>query len=152
MNKSKILVIAVILLAILNIGLLIFVLLGAPPKHGPHNKDRNPKRLDEMAKQVLKFDDTQIALFSESREIHGAKISPLREELDEISNAYYNSSPNDSILRDSLLLTIDSLNEEVYLANLIHFDDLRSIGRDDQQAEIDEFIKRLINGRSPHKR
>ena len=82
---------------------------------------------------------------------HKVGIKSMRDDLHTSSVEYYETGLQDTALRDSLIQVINDLNEKVYRVNSKHFDDLRTIGTESQQVEIDKFIKHLLISKQQRK-
>ncbi len=151
MSKSKLLLGAVVLMVILNIGLLIFIVIGIPSNKGPRQMNKPPRNPLAIVKNKIGFDEDQLALFSKSMNEHKVGIKSMRDDLHTSSVEYYETGLQDTALRDSLIQVINDLNEKVYRVNSKHFDDLRTIGTESQQVEIDQFIKHLLISKQQRK-
>lgn len=146
MKKTKVLSILVVVLAIVNIGLILFLVVGIPPQRGPGMfKDQNPA--EAFIKEKFKFDDDQMKAFNESMEKHKSTTRATKEALDKLSRKYYMSTDtSDKSERDGLLDEIGALSNDIYIQNMIHFDEVRNICNEDQVLEMEGFIRSLLKG------
>ena len=144
MNKTKTLSILVGILVVLNIALLVFLLFGRAkgPKRGGHHGKGKPSR---FIQKTFDFDEKQMAQFDQSKESHFENLRELHSELSQLSESFYLIDRNeDSSKSDSLMSEINSLNQEIYMRNLKHFEEVRSICTPDQVDGMEAFIKELV--------
>jgi|GEM_PF-4734490 len=153
MSKQNLTKIIIGTLVLLNISLVATMLLrsGGPPFDKP---PRNSKRAHHI-KEQLNFDDKQMAAFELSRTKHQTAISTLRKQLHKASLAYY-TARDQELIKDQLLLKVDSISGLIYKANDHHFMDIRNISSGQQEDEVIEFIKSLLErktsrGNRPHR-
>ncbi len=144
MNKIKTLSFLVGILALINIGLLIFLLMGPPRHKGPKGM-RGKENAEKFIQMKFGFDEGQMKQFRRSKVEHMNTSKALYSQLDKLSAVYYNDDSTDNNAnQDSLLNDIQVLSEEIYRNNKKHFDEVRGICRSDQLPELENFINGLI--------
>jgi len=145
MNKIKTLSILVGILALINIGILAFFLIGKPKGHGPKG-NRGGEKAHMLIKEKFGFDDSQMKSFQKSRMIHMETVKILEKQLTELSRSYYTIEvANKKEVRDSLMNEINEVSENIYKSNLKHFDEVREICKPEQLPEMRNFVNGLLN-------
>ena len=152
MNKIKTLTILVGILAIINIGLLIFLLVGKTRGHGPKGP-RDKEKAGMFIQKKFGFDESQMKSFRESKANHRSNVEELEGQLAELSRSFYTVESDDKQeVRDSLMKVINQVSESIYMSNVKHFDDVREICRPEQLPEMENFVKGLLNRKMKRKR
>jgi len=132
------------ILALINIGLLIFLFVGRPQAHGPEGF-KGKDRADQFIQKKFGFDQDQMKSFSKSKVIHRNVNQDLQTKLDQISQSFYlNESPDEDPIRDSILSEINLVSNEIYRNNANHFDEVKSICKPEQLPELKKFIRSLL--------
>ena len=150
MSKVKILGILVGVLSIINIGLLIFLFLGIPKGPGPEGF-RSKEKAEQFIQEKFDFDTDQMSKFSESKANHMQNAKDFEIELENLSRSFYMVS--NAAKRDSLLKSINDISAKIYINNVTHFDEVRSICTPEQMPEMEKFINGLLmqNGKGRRK-
>ena len=141
MSKTKTLSILVGVLSIVNIGLLIFLFIGIPKGPGP-NGFRNKDKAERFIQEKFGFDDEQMSEFQTSKTKHMQNAKDLEIVLENLSRSFYMVSNDEE--RDSLMKSINEVSAKIYMNNVTHFDEVRSICTADQIPEMENFINGLL--------
>lgn len=149
MKKEKLLTILVLLLALLNIGLLSYLVFGTkrgPMRHGPRMEDRAKSKSDRIDLLQTEFDftDEQMVPILESVENHKKSSKSLAQQLETLTKTYYldQDSSNDSLINE-----ITALSKEMYLINKSHLEDLRQLAGNDKEEVFERLVGQLVRGR-----
>lgn len=150
MNKTKLLGILVGLLVLLNVIILSFFLVGRKGDHPP----QRPPHPDMLSQRIIKsfdFNQDQVKLFELSKAKHMEESKMLFDDLEQASLAYYNTE-TEATVKDSLYSKVATITKEIYLANSIHFDEVRKICTPSQLPHMDSFIKALLGNKGPREK
>lgn len=143
MNKIKTLGTLAGVLAVINICLVIFLIMGRPK--GPHPGPMGKENAEHFIKDKFQFDDAQMKAFQISKEKHMESSRAVQKELEVLSRSYYmTDGAGDVSVRDSLMTQINILSSEMYEINRMHFDEVKGICNPDQVAEMEGFINGLL--------
>lgn len=144
MSKIKTLTILVGILALINIGLLIFLLIGKPKGHGPKGM-RDKEKAEMFIQKKFGFDENQMKSFAKSKMIHRSLAQDLEAQLNDLSKSFYTIESDDiQVVRDSLMKEINSVSESIYMNNVKHFDEVRAICKPEQLPEMESFVNGLL--------
>ena len=144
MNKSKFLIIAVIVLLVSNLFLAGFIL--THKKGGPHRK--NPK---ELIVKKLDLDDNQVKNYEELIDAHKPAFIEKKKTLQNKKNDLYLllQSNNDQTKSLELSAEIGELQREIEIFQFNHFKDIRQLCNPNQLAKFDELMIEIGNLFSP---
>lgn len=152
MNKSRLILVALILLVLLNIGTLIILFL--PTRKEDRQGPPGRTAADFIIGQ-LHLDASQQEKFAELRMRHQDAVAVARREDRRLHDMYFNLLKNDQpdkTKADSVSRLIADQRRVIEEATFIHFEELRKLCRDDQKklfdATIDE-IARMIGPKGP---
>ena len=152
MSKIKTLTILVGILALINIGLLIFLLIGKPKGHGPKGM-RGKEKAEMFIQKKFGFDNDQMKSFTKSKMIHRSSAQELEVQLKDLSTSFYIvESDNKQEVRDSLMNEINRVSESIYMNNVKHFDEVRKICKPKQLLEMESFVNGLLKNKRKRKR
>jgi periplasmic protein CpxP/Spy len=137
MNKVKFLTVAVVALALLNIGLLFFFTRG----HMPPPRREQPRAI--IIKR-LHFDEAQVANYEQLIQQHRAAIKPREEAMRQLRAQLYSllNAPS-APLQDSLQQRIGQLQIEIEATHFKHFLDIKNLCKPDQMADFEALSKEL---------
>jgi hypothetical protein len=140
MSKIKFLTLLSVALAIINLVLIGFFLLG--PAHGKEKnapKEYILKQLNLDVEQVAKY-DVLIEAHQKDRKALNRKIMTLRNELYPIALKDENASK-----KDQVLVQLASVHQDLELLHLGHFEELKKICREDQKKDFDALVDELTH-------
>jgi len=127
MNKNKFLTLAVIVLFLINIATLAFVFFRKPP---PPPKQDGPKK---AIIERLHFDDGQVAEYEKLIDGHQRAIVAKQQEMGLAKKALFEQlQQDDPSQKDSLILAIGKLQEEMEDIHFRHFSDVKKLCRPGQ--------------------
>ena len=143
MEKTKLLTIAVIGLLILNIVTVTFLWLGRshPPRFGQKTgRNGRPPAAAFLVKE-LNFDEHQTASYDRLREVHHKKNEDLQDVLRQNREALFSGiATNDT----SKLAEIGEIQKEFDRSTFLHFQEVRTLCRPDQQPKFDQIIGEVL--------
>lgn len=150
MNKTKFLIILVLLLLVLN-AVTLFFLLGK--KDSPKNRPGGGRPYSEYLTKKLNLDTAQVAQLKELRDKHKQELGELWKEDRQLQEAKFvllKEGSTDSLKLDSLLTLIIANKKKFELAFHNHFLQIRALCRPDQvelfNNTLDEMKKRRTQG------
>lgn len=150
MNKTKFLIILVLLLLVLN-AVTLFFLLGK--KDSPKNRPGGGRPYSEYLTKKLNLDTAQVAQLKELRDKHKQELGELWKEDRQLQEAKFvllKEGSTDSLKLDSLLTLIVANKKKFELAFHNHFLQIRALCRPDQvelfNNTLDEMKKRRTQG------
>jgi Spy/CpxP family protein refolding chaperone len=150
MNKTKFLIILVLLLLVLN-AVTLFFLLGK--KDSPKNRPGGGRPYSEYLTKKLNLDTVQVAQLKELRDKHKQELGELWKEDRQLQEAKFvllKEGSTDSLKLDSLLTLIVANKKKFELAFHNHFLQIRALCRPDQvelfNNTLDEMKKRRTQG------
>ncbi|HLP39063.1 Spy/CpxP family protein refolding chaperone [Lacibacter sp.] len=150
MNKTKFLIILVLLLLVLN-AVTLFFLLGK--KDSPKNRPGGGRPYSEYLTKKLNLDTAQVAQLKELRDKHKQELGELWKEDRQLQEAKFvllKEGSTDSLRLDSLLTLIVANKKKFELAFHNHFLQIRALCRPDQvelfNNTLDEMKKRRTQG------
>jgi periplasmic protein CpxP/Spy len=146
MNKSKLLIVAVVVLAALNLGLM-WLLLKRPAHSGESNRTIIIERLN--------FDDAQTKVYDELVTMHQKDVRLHEDSLRQCKNVLYAQAlaQRDSVLANELVAKISNIQTSIEWIHYRHFEDIQSICRPEQVSAFNELTNELaamFNARKPH--
>ncbi len=141
-NKSKWLMVMVIVLLIANTTTLVMFWMGRPA-HGPSPKEE----VKDFLVKELSMDSSQQANFEILRQEHHHAVDSLRQLVkqskDHLFTLVKDPEASDS-LEHAYATQTSQITEQIDLFTLKHFQKLRAICRPDQQRRFDELLHELI--------
>jgi len=147
MSKRRVLILAVVLLAMMNIVFIVFHFLR--PKH-PMMGDMNKM---EMLSKELDFDKSQRKSYKKLVISHQGQVKKLRKKQVAIKNALYKTigEEGQESNRAERMERLSVINDEIEFMNLEHFDDIRKLCSEDQIPKFKKFRSKLETFFSPPK-
>jgi hypothetical protein len=139
MNKVRFLTILSIVLLLSNLAMIGFVLLRKPPlkEHGPRN----------IVIEKLHFDAQQIAAYDTLISAHRKAIKSKNEEILNLKKNLYNTLniKGSTFVKDSLLLKISQSQVTIEQIHYAHFEDIKSLCKENQRQYFEAFTKELTD-------
>lgn len=146
MNKSKLLIISVVILILLNIGLVVVLTLQHSSRRPPH-KMRSPK---QIVIEKLHFDANQIKNYEELITKHQKNISNKEFEMKNAKEALYHSLSSDTQdKKDELIAKINILQKDFEEIHFNHFLDIKKLCKPEQMQDYNELTNELAQIFSP---
>mgnify|MGYP000096512148 CR=1 FL=1 len=146
MNKTKLLGIAVIALAVLNIGILGFLFL---------SKDKENSRGRKMPREIviekLHFDENQIAEYDITIKTHQKNIRNLDDSIRATKNELYqllNAENINNSQKDSLFLKLADYQKQIESTHFNHFLEIKKLCKKEQTTDymsLTEELSRLFS-------
>lgn len=138
MSKTRFLILAVILLAALNVAVLTFLVVGRRPPH------REAPR--QVIIERLHFDDEQVATYDRLIEKHHTEIRQKDTEMIAKRQVIYQSLKTDDYRQaDSLIYEIGLLQRDIEQIHFDHFRNIKRLCRPEQRADFDVLVDDLAN-------
>src|ERR1043165_9750366 len=161
MNKtqSRLLIIALIVMVLLNIGTLTTLWMHHP-EHGdfsPHGHDwhQGPPHDHDPAEFIssqLRFTDQQKDQFQKLRDSHQHSVRKFEEENHQLRKKFFDLLKADNVNlteADSLATAIGNHQKEIELATFRHFNSLKSICTDEQKKKFNDILDDLMHMMRP---
>ncbi len=148
MNKTKVLVFAVIVLVALNFGILGFLFL-SKNNDGP----RGRKMPREIVIEKLHFDENQITEYDKTIKLHQETIRSIDDSIRNTRNELYkllNSETIDSSKRDSLYLKFAGFQKQIETTHFNHFVEIKKLCKKEQLTDFNnltEELSKIFNNR-----
>jgi len=143
MNKTKLLIICVAALVVLNAGTLFYLF---------RTQKKEPQRQPEKGGpatyiiEQLKLTDQQQAEFKKLRDEHQGSVRPAREEDKKLHQAFFSLVKSGQAYgpeADSLVSLMAGQRKIMESATFAHFQKLRTLCTDQQKPKLDEIIDEL---------
>lgn len=141
MNKTKVLVFAVIALVTLNFGILGFLFL-SKNNDGP----RGRKMPREIVIEKLHFDKNQIEAYDKTIKIHQEDIRNLDDSIRSTKNELYqllNSDTIDSVQKNSLFLKLANYQKQIETTHFNHFLEIKKLCKKEQLSDYKNLTEEL---------
>lgn len=139
MTKTKLLAIAVAVLALMNIGIVSFFLLSSPEAHRPQQEGPKKQIIED-----LHFDQEQIARYEILIHEHRAAIEHLEQQMLQAKNILYGSLATDDTTNESALIAgIANIQQEIEQVHYAHFLAIKKLCRPGQLSAYNELTKKL---------
>lgn len=141
MNKTKVLVFAVIVLVALNFGILGFLFL-SKNNDGP----RGRKMPREIVIEKLHFNENQIEAYDKTIKIHQEDIRNLDDSIRSTKNELYqllNSDTIDSVQKDSLFLKLANYQKQIENTHFNHFLEIKKLCKKVQLSDYENLTEEL---------
>ncbi len=150
MSKIKFLTLLSVVLAIINLALIGFFLLG------PADGKKKPEPKKYILKQ-LNLDKEQVAQYDVLIEAHQKERIVLNKKIMELRNQLYPIALKDGDVskKDQMLVQLDVVHQDLERLHLAHFEALKKICRADQiqqfEALVDELTRLFVGKRHKNK-
>lgn len=141
MNKTKVLVFAVIALVALNFGILGFLFL-SKNNDGP----RGRKMPREIVIEKLHFDKNQIVAYEKTIHIHQKNIRDLDDSIRITKNELYqllNSENVNNSKKDSLFLKLADYQKQIEITHFNHFLEIKKLCKKEQLSDYKNLTEEL---------
>ncbi len=143
MNKLTFYRYAAIGMLLLNVAMLTFFFLTMPsnrPLDGPHRVAR--------AEEFISLDEEQVATFERYAREHEEAVRRLNQRHSELLSDYFKllGDAGAAAQRDTLLSEILDMESQKISITYNHFEDIRSMLRDDQVDGFEEFYQEILAG------
>lgn len=135
--SGKIYKIGFFILLIINIAFVSLIVIKRPP---------NRQDMRERLSNRLGFDESQKRIFMAMADEHRAEIDLIDKRESELIKSYFGLilSPDSTKNKELILEEIHSLKREKLLITYEHFDSLKAICSEDQLAEFEEFMNKIV--------
>jgi len=143
MKKEKLLVVAVILLFILNLGTLGFLFLHKPPKP----PGLGPKQLDRLIVEKLSLNPDQKQAFDRLKKAHHEQMVQHDKDYKTALDNYFSLLKNETVLpaqQDSLQAVLLLIQRERTQITFQHFVDLKALCSPEQRRNFDALLPDLM--------
>ncbi|WP_298117178.1 hypothetical protein [Flavobacterium sp.] len=141
MNKTKVLVFAVIALVALNFGILSFLFL-SKGNDGP----RGRKMPREVVIEKLHFDKNQIVAYEKTILVHQKNIRNLDDSIRATKNELYqllNHENIDNNKKDSLFLKLADYQKQIETTHFNHFLEIKKLCKKEQLSDYKNLTEEL---------
>lgn len=141
MNKTKVLVFAVIALVALNFGILGFLFLSKN-----NDEPRGRKMPREIVIEKLHFDKNQIVEYDKTIKLHQEDIRNLDDSIRSTKNELYqlmNSDTIDSVQKDSLFLKLANYQKQIETTHFNHFIEIKKLCKKEQLSDYKNLTEEL---------
>lgn len=143
-ERTRLLIILVIVLLALNITTLATIWIGKTQHNLKHEMQFGPKRL---IIEKLHFDEDQIEIFNTLVEEHQQQMSELRQQIFDSKEAFYSQlkqdAPDTTVAYQSIA-NITSYEEKAEHITFDHFRKVRTICHPDQKQQFDIVISDIL--------
>ena len=146
-SSNKVLTIAVILLLLVNIGLVVFLLMGRNHHDGKRTGGKGGGGPFEMMVKELDMTEQQKKEFGQLKDEHFKMIRPLFDSIRAAKTAFFGlikESPVSDSTLDIYGKRITTLQITVDKLTFAHFQKVRSLFESDKQKKFDEFVQKMM--------
>lgn len=155
-KQKRYLVIVIILLVVLNLTTILMLWLNKLPDPSSHKEEFGPKQKKEHIQQLLKdeldFDDSQVEQYLIMREKQSEKVSALHNEIRQIKKQMFDEVLEDvpqPMLSDSLLKLSQAKMVELEKLTFNYFLDLKKLCKPEQQDKLKFLIGEFFRQNQP---
>lgn len=143
MNKNKLLIFLIAGLLISNILLVVFMLKGRGPGHGPPPFHRGGPR--DLIIERLHFDEAQVQQFEKLIQEHQKNLRTEDEALMTIKNTLYSNlkSEENKTVTDSLINSMVAIQNKIEHVHYSHFQDIKKLCKPEQLEDFNELASEL---------
>ncbi len=142
LHKNKLLTWLVLLLVVINIGAMVFILMGKPKHENP--LQGSPK---EFLSRELKFDEKQQVQFEKLVADHRDQANDARKKIKEEKEKMYGLLKNGNLtesLKKSAVEQVADATKELDLITLNHFEKVRNICTPQQKSKLDQIMMQML--------
>lgn len=131
MNKNRLLIFLIAGLLISNILLVVFMMKGRGPGHGPPPHHGGPR---DLIIERLHFDEAQIAKFETLIQEHHKNVTDEDQALMNIKNTLYDNLKSDEnkATTDSLINAMTIIQNKIEHIHYSHFEDIKKLCKPEQ--------------------
>ena len=155
MEKTKLLMITVIGLLVLNLATLGFLFISGPKGHKPpHDRTEGRQMPREIIINRLHFDVNQQKDYDKIIQWHKGEIKRLDSEIREAKIGLYSQlkeSQLDLKVKDSLIAVINTNQKQIETTHFKHFEEVKKLCNKDQLEDFNELTEELSKLFSPNK-
>ena len=153
-SKSKVLVIAVIVLLLTNLGMLFFFLRQENEPAKKQSRGRDGMMTDFLQKEIG-FNKDQLQQYDTLSKQHREKVKAAFDEIRSSKQEWYkqlgNKGFDDSTMHNTAVRTAD-MQEQIEYKMLLHFKEIRKICTPDQQPKFDSLFYKIWDKKSGDKK
>lgn len=150
-TRTRTLVFIILLLLCMNIGMLILFLVGRPETLPHAGSARDPEqeqaRIEQVLKQELGFDHSQIKKFISLRGQHKARMRTLQEEMRLLKNQMFDRvllDGSEARLSDSLLILTQQTQNKIEYQTFMHLLDVKQLCTPKQRQKLGILLRELL--------
>ncbi len=155
MEKTKLLMITVIGLLVLNLATLGFLFISGQKGHKPpHDRTEGRQMPREIIITRLHFDVNQQKDYDKIIQWHKGEIKRLDSEIREAKIGLYSQlkeSQLDLKVKDSLIAVINTNQKQIETTHFKHFEEVKKLCNKDQLEDFNELTEELSKLFSPNK-
>ncbi len=142
MNKNRLLILLVAGLLISNILLVVFMMKGRGPGHGPPPRHGGPR---DLIIERLHFDESQIQQFEKLIQEHHKNVTDQDQALMTIKNTLYSNlkSVENKTVTDSLINSMVTIQNKIEHIHYSHFGDIKKLCKPEQLEDFNELASEL---------
>ncbi|HYV91768.1 MAG TPA: periplasmic heavy metal sensor [Chitinophagales bacterium] len=161
MNKtqSRLLIVALVVMVLLNIGTLATLWMHhpehggfSPHDHNMHHGPHGPPDPGDFIADKLHFNEQQQQQFEKLRDAHADSVHKFENENRELRKKFFDLLKSDYVNpaeADSLATAIGNHQKEIEMATFQHFNSLKNICNADQKKKFDDFLDDLMHMMRP---
>ena len=145
-TKSRIYIFLIILLALLNVALMLFLWKGPPSKFGRGGPGREQARLEFFLERELGLSEEQMRQYSQLRKAHFQEVRQEFRKARRLKSTLFDlvGKENNAMEKQQILEQIAKTQLAIDSLTFIHFENLRNICDEDQQLKFDQVIKKVM--------
>ena len=146
-TKSRVYVFLIILLALLNVTLMLFMWKGPPSKSGRHGLGRNQAKLEFFLTRELELSGEQVKEYQQLRKTHFQEVEEEVRKMRRLKKELFDlvGEKNNVQKKQKLLTQIGETQSTLDSLTFIHFENLRNICNEAQQSKFDRVIKKVMH-------
>jgi len=131
-------------LLLLNLTILAFFLLNAPPP--PRQPGDKAQNFLSRATEILQLDKEQRISFEQFAKKHKQQMDSLAREQNALLKPYFQSivAPSEHTSSPAILDQVLLLEQEKISTTLHHFQDIKSMLNEDQQVDFEHFMNQAL--------
>ncbi len=142
MNQLQIYKYATLALLVLNLSLITFFFVTAPPP--PHQIGK--RAFEERAVEILNLDEQQLSVFLRSASAHGDKMRTINSQQRTLLKLYFQDLVDTSTISNpaSILSQVQELEQDKVTSTYLHFEEVKSILTPEQQPGFNAFMDHVM--------
>jgi hypothetical protein len=141
----------IVLLILLNVTTIALLWIGRPPRRAgdgqPHQKERDPARLQQLLKEELGFDKAQTEQFLQSRRLHMEQVAQLEDQVRLLKKQMFDKVLGDNpqpIFSDSLLKLTQEKQADIEQLTFQYLLNLKKICTPEQQKKLQSLMRDML--------